>query len=373
MGLFSRLTMNEEELQIQKEVKKDFSDFKDLLADYRRWLSNCNSHDNDYQKILSFREIDENMLKSTNIDNSINRIEEIFNKLNKNAQPFVEFANKLESQNINLNNLNLNEKKLILNPLKNNLQHIKEWNTQKELFRQSNREFYDGIISTLASQDISSIENYALTHINMKLNNKNDIVEKVKLIENVLLYGANAADVYDTAFSEKFEQNEELENKLESIYSLYDYVDNKFPETKEDTAFLSTVDKKLKAAKKMWYYSDILNSIVPCLEEIHKNGVKHLSVLISYAENDRSEELSALGISLIDIISLMGISPEYTKERIYTEQASYAGRTLTIKKFYFGYSLFTEVNGVLVSIQYDPNLEPTLEEKLAADTVGFKF
>ena len=58
---------------------------------------------------------------------------------------------------------------------------------------------------------------------------------------------------------------EELGESLDKIYTLYKYVIDKFSETKEESGWLSSVDKRLRATKKMWYYSNILKIITPTL------------------------------------------------------------------------------------------------------------
>ena len=86
MNLFStiskKLNMSEEERAIEKEAKSLLSEFNSLINRYETWYSNCNNKNRTYQSMLSFREIDERMLKESKLDVSIDNLEKSYNTLN---------------------------------------------------------------------------------------------------------------------------------------------------------------------------------------------------------------------------------------------------------------------------------------------------
>ena len=78
-------------------------------------------------------------------------------------------------------------------------------------------------------------------------------------------------------------------------------------------------------------------------------------------------------ISLNNITTLIGILPSYVKSNTYIKEVPYGSKVLTIKEFCFGRSIFKEINGVLVSIEYDADKELTIEEQFATSVVGYEF
>ena len=381
MSLFStiskKLNMSEEERAIEKEVKNLFSDFNSLINRYEIWYSNSNNKNRIYQNMLSFREIDANMLKESKLDISIDNLEKSYNTLNNYIQPSIKFSASLKERNIKINNMDLNEKKLMIDPLRKHIFHMKDWETKKDLFEENLSKAYESIINKFATIDISDIESYASSYLDLSLSKNDSIVEKVNLIETVLNNGKIALEVYVRVFGDMLNHNnsleEELGEPLDKIYTLYKYVTDKFPETKEESGWLSSVDKRLRATKKMWYYSNILKIIRPTLEVIRISAVNQLPLLILYTKDDNEKDLSDFNISLNNITILMGILPSYVKSNTYVEEVPYGSKILTIKEFCFGRSIFKEINGILVSIEYDAEKELTLEEEFATSVVGYDF
>ena len=136
MSLFSaiskKLNMSEEERAIEKEAKSLLSDFNSLISRYEIWYSNCNNKNKTYQSMLSFREIDENMLKESKLDISIDNLEKSYNILNNYIQPSIKFSMSMKEKNIKMNNMDLNEKKLIIDPLRKHIFHMKDWEVKKK-------------------------------------------------------------------------------------------------------------------------------------------------------------------------------------------------------------------------------------------------
>ena len=151
MSLFStiskKLNMSEEERAIEKEVKNLFSDFNSLINRYEIWYSNSNNKNRIYQNMLSFREIDANMLKESKLDISIDNLEKSYNTLNNYIQPSIKFSASLKERNIKINNMDLNEKKLIIDPLRKHIFHMKDWETKKDLFEENLSKAYESIIN----------------------------------------------------------------------------------------------------------------------------------------------------------------------------------------------------------------------------------
>ena len=147
MSLFSaiskKLNMSEEERAIEKEVKNLFSDFNSLINRYEIWYSNSNNKNRTYQNMLSFREIDANMLKESKLDISIDNLEKSYNTLNNYIQPSIKFSASLKERNIKINNMDLNEKKLIIEPLRKHIFHMKDWDAKKDLFEKNLAEAID--------------------------------------------------------------------------------------------------------------------------------------------------------------------------------------------------------------------------------------
>lgn len=379
MSLFStiskKLNMSEEERAIEKEAKSLLSDFNSLIISYERWYSNCNNKNETYQSMLSFREIDENMLKESKLDISIDNLEKSYNTLKNYIQPSIKFSESLKERNIKINNMDFNEKKLIIEPLRKHIFHMKDWDSKRDLFEKTLSEAYESIINRFATVDISAIESYASSYLDLR--KSDSIVGKIDLIEKVLQQGKISLEVYKRIFGDMLNMEDSLEEKLGSninyIYSLYESINNKFPRTKEERGIFSSVDKRLKATKKMWYYANILDIIVPTLETIRVSAVNQLPLLILYRKDGDKKDLSEFRVSLINVTTLMGISPIYVGQHTHMEQTTYANKMLTVKKFYFGKSIFTEINGVLVSIEYDSNIELTLEEQFATSIVGYEF
>lgn len=381
MSLFSaiskKLNMSEEERSIEKEAKSLLSDFNSLISSYERWCSNCNNKNETYQSMLSFREIDENMLKESKLDISIDNLEKSYNTLKNYIQPSIKFSESLKERNIKINNMDFNEKKLIIEPLRKHIFHMKDWDSKRDLFEKTLSEAYESIINRFATIDISDIESYASSYLDLSLNKGDSVVEKVKLIETVLNNGKVSLEVHRRVFGDMLNHNDSLEDELgeslNKIYTLYEYVTGKFPQTKEESGWLSSVDKRLRCTKKMWYYSNILRIIVPTLEMIRISAVSQLPLLMLYAKDDEEKDLSDFNISLNNITTLMGILPSYVKLNTYVKEVPYGSKVLTIKKFYFGRSIFKEINGILVSIEYDSDKELTLEEQFATSVVGYEF
>lgn len=381
MSLFSaiskKLNMSEEERAIEKEAKSLLSEFNSLISRYEIWYSNCNNKNRTYQSMLSFREIDESMLKESKLDVSIDNLEKSYNTLNNYIQPSIKFSDSLKERNIKINNMDFNEKKLIIDPLRKHIFHMKDWEAKKGLFEESLSKAYESLINKFATIDISAIEYYASSYLGSSLNENNNVVEKVNIIEDVLNNGKVSLELYRKVFGDMLNHNDSLEEKLgeslNKIYTLYEYVTNKFPMTKEESGWLSSVDKRLRATKKMWYYSNILRIIAPTLEMIRTSGVSQIPLLILYAQDDEEKDLSDFNISLKDITILMGILPSYVESRTYEEEVPYGNMSLTIRTFYFGRSIFKEIDGVLVSIEYDADIELTLEDELATSVVGYEF
>lgn len=381
MNLFSsiskKLNMSDEERAIEKEVKVLLSDFNSLINRYEIWYSNCNNKNRTYQSMLSFREIDEIMLKESKLDKSIDNLEKSYNTLNHCIQPSIKFSISLKDRNIKINNMDFNEKKLIIDPLRKHIFHMKDWETKKDLFEENLSKAYESIISKFATIDISDVESYASSYLDLSLNKSDSVVEKVNLMENVLNSGKVSLKVHTRIFGDMLNHNdsleEELGDSLNKIYTLYEYVNDKFPETKGERGIFSSVDKRLRATKKMWYYSNILRIIVPTLEMIRISAVSQLPLLMLYAKNDEEKNLSDFNISLNNITTLMGILPSYVKSNTYVKEVPYGSKVLTIKEFCFGRSIFKEINGILVSIEYDADKELTLEEQFATSVVGYEF
>lgn len=381
MNLFSsiskKLNMSDEERAIEKEVKALLSDFNSLINRYEIWYSNCNNKNRTYQSMLSFREIDEIMLKESKLDKSIDNLEKSYNTLNHYIQPSIKFSISLKDRNIKINNMDFNEKRLIIDPLKKHIFSMKDWETKKELFEENLSKAYESIIRKFATIDISDVESYASSYLDLSLNKSDSVVEKVNLIENVLKSGKVSLEVHTRIFGDMLNHNdsleEELGDSLNKIYTLYEYVNDKFPETKCERGIFSSVDKRLRATKKMWYYSNILRIIVPTLEMIRISAVSQLPLLMLYAKDDEEKNLSDFNISLNNITTLMGILPSYVKSNTYVKEVPYGSKVLTIKEFCFGRSIFKEINGILVSIEYDADKELTLEEQFATSVVGYEF
>ena len=381
MSLFSaiskKLNMSEEEREIEKEVKSLLSEFNSLISRYETWYSNCSNKNRTYQSMLSFREIDERMLKESKLDISIDNLEKSYNTLNNYIQPSIKFSMNLKERNIKINNMNFNEKKLIIDPLRKHIFYMKDWESKKDLFEESLHKAYESIINNFSMIDISDIESYASSYLGLSLKKSDSVVEKVNLIEAVLNSGKVSLKVYTSVFGDMLNHNDSLEEELgeslDKIYTLYKYVTDKFPETKEESGWLSNVDKRLRATKKMWYYSNILKIIIPTLEMIRISAVNQLPLLMLYAKDDKEKDLSDFNISLNNITILMGILPSYVKSNTYVKEVPYGSKVLTIKEFCFGRSIFKEINGVLVSIEYDADKELTIEEQFATSVVGYEF
>ncbi len=381
MSLFSaiskKLNMSEEEREIEKEVKSLLSEFNSLISRYETWYSNCSNKNRTYQSMLSFREIDERMLKESKLDISIDNLEKSYNTLNNYIQPSIKFSMNLKERNIKINNMNFNEKKLIIDPLRKHIFYMKDWESKKDLFEESLHKAYESIINNFSMIDISDIESYASSYLGLSLKKSDSVVEKVNLIEAVLNSGKVSLKVYTSVFGDMLNHNDSLEEELgeslDKIYTLYKYVTDKFPETKEESGWLSNVDKRLRATKKMWYYSNILKIIIPTLEMIRISAVNQLPLLMLYAKDDKEKDLSDFNISLNNITILMGILPSYVKSNTYVKEVPYGSKVLTIKEFCFGRSIFKEINGILVSIEYDADKELTLEEQFATSVVGYEF
>ncbi len=381
MSLFSaiskKLNMSEEERAIEKEAKSLLSDFNSLISRYEIWYSNCNNKNKTYQSMLSFREIDENMLKESKLDISIDNLEKSYNILNNYIQPSIKFSMSMKEKNIKMNNMDLNEKKLIIDPLRKHIFHMKDWEVKKNLFEDNLSKAYESVINKFAIIDISTIESYASSYLDLSLNKSDSVVEKVNLIETVLNNGKVALEVYMRVFGDMLNHNDSLEEELgeslDKIYTLYKYVIDKFSETKEESGWLSSVDKRLRASKKMWYYSNILKIITPTLEMIRVSAVNQLPLFMLYAKDDKEKDLSDFNISLNNINTLIGILPSYVKSNTYIKEVPYGSKVLTIKEFCFGRSIFKEINGVLVSIEYDADKELTIEEQFATSVVGYEF
>lgn len=381
MSLFStiskKLNMSEEERAIEKEVKSLLSDFNSLVNRYEIWHSNCSNKNRTYQNMLSFREIDESMLKESKLDISIDNLEKSYNTLNNYIQPSIKFSVSLKEKNIKINNMDLNEKKLIIEPLRKHIFHLKDWEVKKDLFEENLSKAYESIINKFSTIDISDIESYASSYLDLSLNKNDSIVEKVNLIETVLNNGKVSLEVHIRVFGDMLNHKDSLEEELgehlDKIYTLYEYVTGKFPDTKDESGWLSSVDKRLRATKKMWYYSNILRIIVPTLEMIRISAVSQLPLLMLCAKDDEEKNLSDFNISLNNITTLMGILPSYVKSNTYVKEVPYGRKVLTIKEFCFGRSIFKEINGILVSIEYDEDKELTLEEQFATSVVGYEF
>lgn len=381
MSLFSiiskKLNMSEEEREIEKEAKSLLSEFNSLISRYETWYSNCNNKNRTYQSMLSFREIDERMLKESKLDVSIDNLEKSYNTLNNYIQPSIKFSVSLKERNIKINNMDFNEKKLIIDPLRKHIFHMKDWEAKKCLFEENLSKAYDSIINKFATIDISAIESYASSYLDLSLNKSDNVAEKVNLIEVVLNNGKASLEIHRKVFGDMLNHNDSLEDELgeslNKIYTLYEYVTHKFPEAKEENEWFSSVDKRLRATKKMWYYSSILKIIVPTLEMIRISAVNQLPLLMLYAKDDEEKDLSDFNISINNITRLMGILPSYVRSNTYVKEVPYGSKVLIIKEFYFGRSIFKEIDGILISIEYDANKELTLEEQFATSVVGYEF
>ena len=171
MSLFSaiskKLNMSEEERAIEKEVKSLLSDFNSLVNRYEIWHSNCSNKNRTYQNMLSFREIDESMLKESKLDISIDNLEKSYNTLNNYIQPSIKFSMSLKERNIKINNMGLNEKKLIIDPLRKYIFHLKDWEAKKDLFEENLSKAYESIINKFSMIDISAIESYASSYLDI--------------------------------------------------------------------------------------------------------------------------------------------------------------------------------------------------------------
>ena len=229
MNLFSsiskKLNMSDEERAIEKEVKALLSDFNSLINRYEIWYSNCNNKNRTYQSMLSFREIDEIMLKESKLDTSIDNLEKSYNTLNHYLQPSIKFSISLKGRNIKINNMDFNEKRLIIDPLKKHIFSMKDWETKKELFEENLSKAYESIIRKFATIDISDVESYASSYLDLSLNKSDSVVEKVNLIETVLKSGKVSLEVHTRIFGDMLNHNdsleEELGDSLNKIYTLH--------------------------------------------------------------------------------------------------------------------------------------------------------
>lgn len=204
MSLFSaiskKLNMSEEERAIEKEVKNLFSDFNSLINRYEIWYSNSNNKNRTYQNMLSFREIDANMLKESKLDISIDNLEKSYNTLNNYIQPSIKFSASLKERNIKINNMDLNEKKLIIDLLRKHIFHMKDWEAKKDLFEENLSKAYESIINKFSTINISAIESYASSYLDLSLSKNDSVVEKVNLIETVLNNGKVSLEVHIRVF-----------------------------------------------------------------------------------------------------------------------------------------------------------------------------
>ena len=167
MSLFSaiskKLNMSEEERAIEKEAKSLLSDFNSLISRYEIWYSNCNNKNKTYQSMLSFREIDENMLKESKLDISIDNLEKSYNILNNYIQPSIKFSMSMKEKNIKMNNMDLNEKKLIIDPLRKHIFHMKDWEVKKNLFEDNLSKAYESVINKFAIINQKAIKEFMMS------------------------------------------------------------------------------------------------------------------------------------------------------------------------------------------------------------------
>lgn len=381
MGLFSsKVQMTPEEQAIHNEVKTNFSNFNDKYDEFQRWLNKTNETSSSYKKVLSCKELDTIILKNTGLGELINALEEAYPNVIAKAQPFVQFMDKLQSKNIKFNNLNSNEKKLIKEPLGVNLQLLNEWHELRKEFDKKIEKIYESIINYFDEAQIHNINIYAFRRMDTPYEKKNDIVSKVKRIESIYAYADSLVDLCENTLPEVLYFDEDEDDKedfwvdnLKQLILLHRMIQSKFPAEKGEDSFLSTVDKKLKNAKKMFYYFDSYDQITNYLDILHKRAIESFLCYTTIDDDDSSEELQELEMSLQEALILIGVSPKYVEDRIEIDEASYAGRTVTTREIMIGKSLFSEVNDMLVSIEYFEDYEMDLAEELAAKDLGYEY
>ena len=66
---------------------------------------------------------------------------------------------------------------------------MKDWEVKKNLFEDNLSKAYESVINKFAIIDISTIESYASSYLDLSLNKSDSVVEKVNLIETVLNNG----------------------------------------------------------------------------------------------------------------------------------------------------------------------------------------
>jgi hypothetical protein len=381
MGLFSsKVQMTPEEQAIHNEVKINFNSLNDKYNEFQRWLNRINETDSSYKKVLSCGELDSIILERTELDKVINALNLEYAELITKGQPFIQFMEKLQSKNIKFNNLNANEKKLLQEPLRANLQILNQWHEMRKEFDKKNEEMYNRVINYFNEAQIHNMNVYALKRMNIAYEERNDIVSKVKRVEAIYDYADILVGICKSSLPEVlyFDEEEDDEDNfwadnLNQLILLHKAVQAKFPNEKGEDSFFSTVDKKLKSAKKMFYYLDSFQKITNYLEILHKRAIDSFYCYTTIDDDDSSEELQELEISLQEAMLLIGVSPQYAKERIETDEASYGGRTVTTREIMIGRSLFSEVNDMLVSIELFKDYEMDLEEELVAETLGYEF
>ena len=60
----------------------------------------------------------------------------------------------MKEKNIKMNNMDLNEKKLIIDPLRRHISHMKDWEVKKNLFEDNLSKAYESVINKFAIIDI---------------------------------------------------------------------------------------------------------------------------------------------------------------------------------------------------------------------------
>lgn len=380
MGLFfNKNQMTPEEQTIHNEVKANFSNFNDRYNEFQKWLNRTNEPSSTFKKVLSCKELDNVILEKTSLGELINALDEAYPQVVAKAQPFNQFMEKIRSKNIKFNNLNANEKSLIREPLGVHLQLLNEWHELRKEFDKKVEKVYEGIITYFDEVEIHNINVYALKRMDIPYEEKNDIVSKVKRIESIYAYADSLVDMCENSLPEVLYLYEEDDkddfwvDNIKELILLHRMVQAKFPPEKGEDSFFSTVDKKLKNAKKMFYYFNGFEEITNYLDILHKKAVDAFLCYTTIDDDDSSEELQELEISLQEALILIGVSPQYLENRICIEEASYGGRTITKREVMIGKNLFSEINDMLVSIEFFEDYEMDLEEELVAETLGYDF
>lgn len=306
------------------------------------------------------------------MDINLNTIEHIFKNLCDEAKPIIEFSKKLEEKNINLNTLNAEEKGILIKPLRQKLQELTSWEESKKNFEDGTNKMYDRIISKLIEVDIEVIE-YCT---GITLSSNSSIVDKARLVDKALKEVICTIEILEDSLGSLEMGSDESEKEtflicIDKLKETVLFVEGKFGETEKDNSFFaSSTKRELKAAKRLWYYSTIsdLFLFIPVIRKLAVGLIRRI-VEIGHDTN----AMQSIGITLDEVIILLGLDPDFAEKRTETEYVSYGGHEIEIKEFSFSHCVFKEVDNVVVSIEYDEYADVSLEDRLAAKVIEFKY